>query len=307
MRGAWLRVRQIRAAAICLQERPLGVCRSRTSYCETRASAAGAASPPRAAIVNADLDQHIFGRCLGVLNENIEVAVLIEDAGVDQFVFRLAAAAFAIGRDEIVVRICRLRILVKILHVRMRRRAVEVVVVLLHILAMIAFAVGQAEEPFLEDRILAVPQGERKTEPLLVVRNAGKAVLAPAVGARSGLIVAEIVPGIAILAVVLADGSPLPLAQIRPPFSPGNIVDDRLRPGVFARRSWAFLSVNRADGVSTYSAQGSIPVPFDRSHRMERDHPRDCQCSAEPRICPRGRVRSIAVSDDPHRFRWLSS
>jgi hypothetical protein len=63
-----------------------------------------------------------------------------------------------------------------------RRRAVEVEVVLLDILAVVAFAVGQAEEPFLQDGVLAVPQRQGEAETLVVVRDAGQAVLAPAVG-----------------------------------------------------------------------------------------------------------------------------
>ena len=77
---------------------------------------------------------------------------------------------------------------------------------------MIALAVGQSEQPFLEDRILAVPQGKRKAEPLLIVGNAGEAILAPAIGAGAGLIVAEVIPRIAAFAVVLADGAPLAFA-----------------------------------------------------------------------------------------------
>ena len=105
----------------------------------------------------------------------------------------------------------------------MRRRAVEVEVVLLHVLAVIAFAVGQAEQPLLENRILAVPEGEGEAEPLLVVGDAGQAVFAPAIGARARLIVGEIIPGVAAFAVVFADRAPLALAEVRPPFFPGSL------------------------------------------------------------------------------------
>src|SRR5262249_3497582 len=101
-------------------------------------------------------------------------------------------------------------------------RAVEVEVVLLDVLAVVAFAVGQSKEAFLEDGILAVPQGEREAEPLLVIRDAGQAVLAPAIGPRAGLIVAEVIPGIATFAVVLAHRAPLPFAEVRSPLLPGS-------------------------------------------------------------------------------------
>ena len=180
-----------------------------------------------AAVVDGDLDQDVFGRLLGVFDEHVEVAILVEHAGVEQFVLELVAAAAAAGLDEVGVGEGRLRILVEVLHVRMGRRAVEVEVVFLDILAVIALAVGQAEQAFLEDRVLAVPQGEREAEPLLVVGDAGQAVLAPAIGAGAGLVVAEVVPGVAAFAVVLADGSPLAFAEVRPPFLPGGFLGTR--------------------------------------------------------------------------------
>ena len=85
---------------------------------------------------------------------------------------------------------------------------------------MVALVAGQAEDPLLEDRVAAVPEREPEAEPLLDVREAGQAVLAPAVGARAGVVVGQVVPGGAARAVVLADGPPLALAQVRPPEVP---------------------------------------------------------------------------------------
>ena len=62
-------------------------------------------------------------------------------------------------------------------------------------------------------------QGE--AEPLLVVGDAGQAVLAPAVGARAGLIVGEVVPGVSVPTVILPHRAPLPLAQVGPHFFQG--------------------------------------------------------------------------------------
>ena len=50
-----------------------------------------------------------------------------------------------------------MRILVEHLHVGVGWHVVEVKIVLLDVLAVIAFVAGQPEEPFFEDRILAVP------------------------------------------------------------------------------------------------------------------------------------------------------
>ena len=110
------------------------------------------------------------GDCLGIFDEHIEVAIVVEDAGVEQFIFELVSGRVAgSSSTRSSYGKARLRILVEILHVGVGRRAVEVEVVFLHVLAVIAFAVGQPEQPFLENRIFAVPQRERKTEPLLVV------------------------------------------------------------------------------------------------------------------------------------------
>src|SRR5262249_14298088 len=64
-----------------------------------------------------------------------------------------------------------------------------------------------------------------KTESLMVVGDAGQAVLAPAVGARTGLVVAEVVPGVAPLAVVLPHGPPLTLTEVGPPLLPGDFLN----------------------------------------------------------------------------------
>src|SRR5260370_1867761 len=132
-------------------------------------------------------------------------------------------AAATVRVEEICVRKLPLRIVVQVLHVRMGGRAVEVEVVFLDILAVVAFAVGQAEQPLLQNGVLAIPEGQRETESLMIVGNAGDTVLAPAIGARAGLVVAEIVPGVASLAVVLANRAPLAFAQIRPPFLPRSL------------------------------------------------------------------------------------
>src|SRR5262249_43145331 len=135
-----------------------------------------------------------------------------------------AAITGPTGFDELVVRVRFLRILVEVLHVRIRRRAVEVEVVLLDVLAVVAFAVCEAEEAFLEDRVPAVPQSHRKAEGSPVAGDACKAILPPAVGTGAGLVMGEVVPGVAALAVILANGAPLPFAEVGPPLPPGNFL-----------------------------------------------------------------------------------
>ena len=111
----------------------------------------GAASGPR--LWTRDADQEVVGIGLGVLDDDVEVAVVVEDAGVDQLELRLAAAAPRVLLDELGVGKRRLRILVEPLHVRVRRRRVEVEVVLLDVLAVVALVAGQAEQALLEDRV----------------------------------------------------------------------------------------------------------------------------------------------------------
>ena len=108
-------------------------------------------------IVNRDLNENVLRRFLGILDEDVEVAVVVEDPRVDQFVFELALAAAPVPVHEVGIRERRLRIFVEILHVRVRRRAIQIEVVLLDVLAVITLAVGQAEKALLENGVRAVP------------------------------------------------------------------------------------------------------------------------------------------------------
>ena len=182
----------------------------------------------RTAVVDRHADQDVLRSGLGVLDEDVEVPVVVEDPGVEQLVLELLARPPPIRLEEVPVRELALRVLVEVLHVRVGRRRVDVEVVLLDVLAVVPLAVGQAEEALLQDRVPLVPQREREAETLLVVADPAEAVLAPAIGPGTGLVVREVVPGVAVLAVVLADRPPLPLAQVGSPLLPR----DRLLPGV---------------------------------------------------------------------------
>ena len=174
----------------------------------------------RPAVVDGDPDQHVFRPRLGVFHEHVEVPVFGEGAGVEQFILEFLARAAAVDVDQVGVGEFPLRILVEVLHVGVRRRAVEVEVVLLHVFAVVRLAVGEPEQALLQDGIALVPQREGEAQPLLLVADAPQPVLAPAVSPRPGLVVRKIVPGVAVRAVVLAHGAPLPLAEIGTPFFP---------------------------------------------------------------------------------------
>ena len=181
-------------AANLLQVRPVGWPLPRPLVAEPERRQHVNLGRLRTAIVDCDLDQDVVGRLLGVLDEDVEIAILVEDARVEQLVFKFLPAAGTAGIDKVGVGKRRLRILVQIFHVRMGRRAVEVEVILLDVFAVVAFAVRQTEQAFFENWIFAVPEGQREAEPLLVVGDAGQAVFAPAIGARAGLIVARSSP-----------------------------------------------------------------------------------------------------------------
>src|SRR4051794_4694721 len=106
----------------------------------------------------------------------------------------------------------------------MRRHIIEVEVVLLDILAVVAFPEAKAVEPFFEKGIVAVPERGREAEELKAIADASDAVFAPAKSFTAGMLVRKIGPGIAIGAVVFAHRAPRPLRQIRSPSSPAEDV-----------------------------------------------------------------------------------
>ena len=175
----------------------------------------------RTAITDADLDQDVLRRLLGILDKNVEVAIAIKDTCIQQLIFHVATIAPLARLDQIVVGKRGLRILVQVLHVGVRGRAVEVEVILFDILAVIALAVGQPKQALLQYRILVVPQTYAEAQQLVPIADAGQAILAPVIGAGAGLVMAKVVPGISVLAVVLANRPPLPLAKVGSPLSPG--------------------------------------------------------------------------------------
>src|SRR5258705_12902052 len=66
----------------------------------------------RSAVLDGDPDQHILRGSFGVLDEHVEITVVVEDAGVEQFVLEFLPTAAAVGLDELAVRVGRLRVLV---------------------------------------------------------------------------------------------------------------------------------------------------------------------------------------------------
>ena len=118
--------------------------------------------PLRPAIRDGDANQNVVGVRLRIFEENVEVAVLVEYAGIDQLEFRIAAGTTPIHVEQLGVGERALRIFVQRFHVGVRGRGVQVVIQLLHVFTVIALVVGQSEQSLFEDRIVAVP--ERRCE-----------------------------------------------------------------------------------------------------------------------------------------------
>jgi hypothetical protein len=82
----------------------------------------------------------------------------MEYPSVEQFILRIRPTAASVSLNEVDIREFRLGILIKIFHVGVSWRTIEVEVVIFDILPVIGFAVGQAEHALLKYRILAIPQ-----------------------------------------------------------------------------------------------------------------------------------------------------
>ena len=196
----------------------------------------------RAPVGDGDPHQDVVGIGLGVVDRHVEVASVIENAGVLDLVFRLMGVALGVLLHQLVVGEGGVRILVEHPHQGVAGRAVEIPPQLLDVLAVVAFGVGQPEHPLLQDRVLAVPQRQPEAPGLLLVAEAGDGVLAPAIGAPAGVIVGKVRPGVAVGAVVLPHGAPLPFGHIRPPPPPSRRVrvSQPLALDRFQRRGWAY-------------------------------------------------------------------
>src|SRR6516165_5951802 len=171
---------------------------------------------PRLGPTIACFDPHmdLFRRRLRTKNFDIPIAILIENPGVEEIEGRIAAASPAVFGGEPFVGIGGLRVFVEIAKPAVARGGIDVEIVFLDVLAVVAFVAGQSEGTLFEDRVAAVPKRKRKTQTLLLVAQSAQPVLVPAIGARARLVVAKVFPGLAIGAVILADGAPGALRKI---------------------------------------------------------------------------------------------
>src|ERR1700693_1239752 len=172
------------------------------------------------AVERADADEDIGRRTLRIFDDDVEVCILVEYPRIEQFVLGIEARARGVHVEQFPIWEGALRILVERPHVRVRRQVVEVVVELLDVLAVIALMAAEAEEALLENRVCFVPESRRETQALLAIGDSEDAVFAPAIRARTRVLERKILPCVAVGAVVFANGSPLPIAEIRSPQRP---------------------------------------------------------------------------------------
>src|SRR4030095_1908673 len=102
----------------------------------------------RTAVERFEPDKNVTRTPLGVFDEDIEIAILVEDSRVDQFKLEISLAPFSIFLDQSRIRKFGVRILVKKFHVRMGWRRIEIEIVLLDVFAVIAFVARSSEDRF---------------------------------------------------------------------------------------------------------------------------------------------------------------
>src|SRR5262249_48540951 len=175
-----------------------------------------------ATVLDGDDHQDVVGGAFGILDRDIEVAAVLEEAEILELDLAILRAERARSRDELAIGEGALRILVQISEVAPGRRRVLVEINFFQVLAVVALGPAQAEGALFQDRILLVPERDREAEELVAIAEASEAILAPAVRAAPGVVVGEVVPGVSARAVVLAHRAPGALREVRPPLAPAH-------------------------------------------------------------------------------------
>lgn len=115
------------------------------------------------------------------LDKDIPISILVKDIGVHEFVLLNIPSTSDALPDKLLVGVRLLRVLVQVLHVRMRRRRIQIPVQLLAVLSMVSLMSRNTEQTFLQNRINSIPQPKCEAKALVVIRNSGKTVFAPSV------------------------------------------------------------------------------------------------------------------------------
>jgi hypothetical protein len=78
---------------------------------------------------------------------------------------------------------------VEVLHVRVGRSVIKIEVVLFHVLAVVPLGWSEAEQPFLQNRVIAVPECQSEHKELVAVADCCDPVFAPPVRLVSSRVV----------------------------------------------------------------------------------------------------------------------
>jgi hypothetical protein len=108
-------------------------------------------------VCNSYANQQILRSGFGVFGKDIEIAISAEDSSIFEFVFRTGDAAMPVFLDKPLIRELPLGIFVKRLGVGIGRSGVEIIIVLLHVLAMVTFWPGETEQTLFQNRITPIP------------------------------------------------------------------------------------------------------------------------------------------------------
>ena len=111
------------------------------------------------AVDHANADEQVFGAGFGVINEDVEVAVVIKDAGLHQLVFGLVAATATVLFQQVLVGEFLLRVLVQPPHEAVGWGIEQMKEIVLEVFAVVALTIGQAKGPLFQDRVTAIPKG----------------------------------------------------------------------------------------------------------------------------------------------------
>src|SRR5580698_1883713 len=174
----------------------------------------------RTTIKGFDADTKVLARGLRILDKNVEVAVLVEHACFQKLKLKSTAAPFSILIQKPLVGERSLWVFIEVLHVGVGGSAVDVEVVLLHILAVVALAGSEAEGALFQDGILPVPESKTEHQELIPVANRSQPVFTPAVSLAASHVVRKEIPRRSIRAVVLANSAPGAFTDIGAPPAP---------------------------------------------------------------------------------------
>jgi hypothetical protein len=127
------------------------------------------------AVGQANTNQNICRGALCILDQDIRIFAVRKDTGIQQLVLERGWVGFptSVLLNDVRIRKRLVRIFIEHLHVAVSRRIIQVKVILLHVFPMISFAVSKSEESLFENRVLAIPQRQRKAKSGFFVANAG--------------------------------------------------------------------------------------------------------------------------------------